>query len=108
MHNAVMAVSAFAAQRQFASFQIEVGAPGDQLTNSLRGFADDHFDHRRIAQLAAGGKRVGNVIFEPVFRIDHTGDAPLSIRAVRLRQRFLGDHQHRKRGINRIGRPQSG
>ncbi len=49
--------------------------------------ADDHFDDRAIAQLAARRERVGDVIFKPIFRIDHAGDAALGVVAVRLPHR---------------------
>ena len=88
MHDAIVAVAPFAAQREFAGFQIEVRAPVDQLANALRGVADDHFDDLAIAQLAAGRERVGDVIFEAIFRIEHAGDAPLGVGAVRLSRTF--------------------
>ena len=66
----------------------------DQFADPLRGFADDHFDNGRIAQVAAGGERVGDVILETVFGIEHARDAPLGVAAVRLLQAVLGDDQH--------------
>ena len=79
-----MAVAAFAAQRKLARLLIEVRAPVDQFANVLGRFADDHLDDVAIAQIAAGGERVGDVIFEAILGIEHAGDAALGVGAVRL------------------------
>ena len=77
---------------------VEVRAPVDQLVDPLGRFADDHLDDLRVAQPAAGGERVGDVVLEAVLGIEHAGDAPLGVVAVRLSQPVLGDHQHRELG----------
>ncbi len=69
--------------------------------------ADHHLDDLPIAQRAAGGERVGDVVLEAVLRIEHAGDAALGVVAVRLQQAVLGDHQHGQRRIDRHRRPQA-
>ena len=77
MDDAIVAMAPFAAEREAAGFEIEIRAPFDQFANSLGCFAHDHIDDLSIAELAAGGKRVGDMILEAVFRIPHAGDTPL-------------------------------
>ena len=66
--DAVVAVAPFAPQRQAARFLVEVRAPGDQLVDLRRRLADHHLDDVRIAQAAAGGERVGDVVLEAILR----------------------------------------
>ena len=54
----------------------------DQFLDPPRGLADHPLDDLRIAERAAGLERVGHVVLEAVFRIDHAGDAALGIGAV--------------------------
>ena len=65
-------------------------------------------DHGRIAQRAAGLKRVGHVVLEAVVRVEHGGDAPLGVGAVRLADVLLGDDQDREFRIDGQRRPQPG
>ena len=62
----------------------------------------------RSQRFAAGDQRVGDVVLEAVFGIDHAGDAALGIGAVGLLHRVLGDHEHREPRIDRHRRPQPG
>ena len=64
--------------------------------------AHDHFDHCGIAQLAAGGERIGHVIVEAILRVEHAGDAPLGVAAIGLSQAALGDDDDRKYRIDRL------
>ncbi len=108
MHDAVVAVAPFATEGQLAGFDVELRPPADQLANSLGRFADHHFHDGRIAQFAAGGERVGDVVLEAVFGIEHAGNAPLGILAVRLLQIVLADDQDFERRIDRNRRPHPG
>ena len=63
-----------------------------------RRLAHDHFDHGRFAKVAARRQGIGNVVFEVVLRVEHSGDAALGDVAVRLPQAALGDHEHRLAG----------
>ena len=108
MNDAMMAVSPFAAQRERAGFEIEMRAPADQLMDAVGRFADHHFDDRRIAKLAAGRERVGDVVFKAVFRVDNAGDASLGELAVRFLEVVLGDHEDRELRIDGDRRPQPG
>ncbi len=108
MDDAIVAMAPFAAEREAAGFEIEIGAPFDQFANSLRRFAHDHLDDFSIAQLAAGGERVGDVILEAVFGIQHAGDAPLGLGAIRFLQLILAHHHDRKPRIGGNRRPQAG
>ena len=87
--DAVVAMAAFAAQGEAAGFEVEMRAPFDQFADPLGRLANDHLDHLAIAELAAGGERVGDVVLEAVFGIPNAGDAPLGIGAVRLMQLSL-------------------
>ncbi len=108
MDDAMVAVPTFAPQGQRAGHLVEVRAPLDQLVDPRRRLANDHLDDFRVAQLAADGQRVGNVIFEAVFRVDDAGDATLGIVAIGLAHAALGDHQHRLLGRSGQRRPQTG
>ncbi len=101
VNNAVMAVTAFAAQVQGARLAIEIRAPFDQLVDALRSFPHDHFHHVVVAQLASGRQRVLHVVLKAVFRPQHTGDSALGVVAVRIGGAFLGNGQHGKRRVHR-------
>ena len=93
--DAVVAVAPFAAQRQLRRAPRRTACPSAiSSSNPLGRLADDHLDDVAIAQVAAGRQRVGHVVLEAVFRVEHAGDAPLGVVAVRLPQAVLGDHQH--------------
>ena len=108
--DAVVAVAPFAPQGQRARLLIEVRAPVDQLAGSApgpRGRPSRRPPRSHSAPPAV--ERVGDVIFEAVLGIEHAGDAPLGVVAVRLPQAALGDDQHRlSAGIDGQRRPQPG
>ncbi len=106
VNDAIVAVAAFAPQRDFTRFGIEMRPPFDQFANMLGRFSHDHFHDPPVAQLAAGRERVGNVIFKSIFRIEYAGDATLCVGTIRLANRLFRNDQNRKLRINRIGRPQ--
>ena len=106
--DAVAAVSPFAAQRQPIAGLVELRAPVDQFADALRPFANDPLDHRGIAQRAAGFERVGHMVLETVVRIEHAGDAPLGLVAVRLLRGLFGGDDDRQFRIDPQRRPQPG
>ena len=55
--------------------------------------ADDQLDDGAVAQAAAGGERVLDVVLEAVLRRQHAGDAALGVGAVALLDAVLGDDQ---------------
>ena len=89
-------------------FAVEDGSPFDQLPNLVGGFADDHLDDFRVAQVRPGNERVGDVVFEAIVRGEHPGDATLGIAAIGFLEPILGDHQRRKLRVDRHRRPQAG
>ena len=102
--DAVVAVAALAAQGQAASDRVEVRAPADQFLDPLRGLADHPLHDLGIAERAAGLERVGYVVFETVFRIDHARNAALGVGAIGDLQAVLGDDQDREAADRRPGR----
>ena len=54
MGNAIVAVSPFTAEDDFAILAIEYGAPLDKLADVRGRFTNHHLDDVRIAQIAAG------------------------------------------------------
>ena len=108
MDDAVVAVAAFASQGQLSAGLVELGAPGDQFLDPLRGLADHLLDDRPVAQRAAGLERVADMVLEAVFGVHDAGDAALGVGAVRYGESILGDHQHRQPRIDGQGRPQAG
>ena len=81
-----MAVTALQSQRQLAVDFVEFRAVRNQFANSLRGFADHQFHDLRMAQPFACGNRVGDVTGEIIERPQNSGNAPLSVRTVRMLQ----------------------
>ena len=85
--DAVVAVPAFAAQRQRRPPADRTACPTRSARRSARGASRTTISTTsRIAQRAAGRERVGDVILEAVLGIEHAGDAPLGVVAVRLPQ----------------------
>ena len=87
---------------------IELGAPGDQLGDALRGLADHTLDHFASHSEPPACKRVGDVVFaavrrDPARRRCRPGRGRCWIRRI-----VLGDHQDRQPRIDGQGRPQSG
>ena len=101
MSNATAAVPSLAAQHQFAGHRIEMRSPLDQLGDTFRRFPDDHGNHLRVAQLAAGGQRIGLMRLETVARIQDARDSPLGVAAGRFAQLFFGDDQHGQLRVHR-------
>ena len=93
MHDAAMAVAAFARQGDLAFFLVEMRAPADQVIDLIGGFADDHLDDVGIAQAAAGVERVFDVVLEVVLGRHHAGDAALGPGAVAVLDAFFGDDE---------------
>ena len=103
MDDAVVPVAALAPQGEAAFGRIEAGAPADQLLDPPRGLADHPLHDLGIAERAAGLERVGHVVLEAIFRIDHAGDAALGKGAVGDLQAVLGDDQDREPRIGAQG-----
>ena len=74
-----------------------------ELLDPPRGLADYPLDDFGIAERAAGLQRVGHVVLEAIFRIDHAGDAALGVGAVGVLQAVFGDDQHREPRIGAQG-----
>ena len=77
MHDAMMAVAAFAAQSQLAGCSIEAGAPIDQFVNALaalRARPSRRPPDRKASPPA--DERIGDVVFEAILGIEHAGNAP--------------------------------
>ena len=77
MHDPMMAVPPLASQFEAAVALVKLRAPGDQLGNPLRRLAHHRLHHIGMAQPAAGGERVGDMVVKSIFRVDHPGDATL-------------------------------
>ncbi len=71
--------------------QIEMGPQVDQLPDAGRTLAHHQFDDVRVGQAFSRGQGVLDVIFKPVIRPQHRGDAPLGLAGGGLRQALLGD-----------------
>jgi len=108
MGHAAVAVPPFLGQGEFAVLGVEHCPPIDQLLNSRRRLPDDHFDDFGIAKPLARGDRIGDMVREGIDRIEHTRDATLRVRAVRLCQHVFADDDHRKRFGYFQCRPQTG
>ena len=103
MNDAIVPVPSLAAQGQPAFSDVEAGAPGNQLFDPPRGLADHALHDRRIAQRTAGLERIGDMVVETVFRIDHARDAALRVGAVGDLQPILGDDQDGKPRVGAQG-----
>ncbi len=68
---------------------VEIDAPTDQLFNLRRGFPDDLFNYRFIAQAGARVERIGNMFFEIVPRIGNGSDPALRIKRIGIFQRIF-------------------
>ena len=101
--DAIVPVTALASQGEASFGRVEAGAPADELLDPPRGLADHPLHDLGIAERAAGLERVGHVVLEAVFRIDHAGDAALGIGAVGVLQAVLGDDQDREPRIGAQG-----
>jgi hypothetical protein len=108
MHDPVVAVASLTAERERAIPFVEPRAPGDQFGDASGGLANDGIDHVLVAQAAAGGERVGDMVVEAVLRIDDAGDASLGPLTRRALQVVFRDHRHRQPLVNRERRPQAG
>ena len=110
MHDPMMAVPPLASQFEAAVALIKLRAPGDQLGNPLRRLAHHRLHHIGMAQPAAGGERVGDMVVKSIFRVDHPGDATLRPLAGGGAQVVFCDHGdgefrgHRQRG-SQAGEP---
>ncbi len=71
-------------------------------------FAHDHLDDLGVAQALAGRQRVGDVVVEPVFGVEHAGNAPLGVVAVAFAHLVLGHDQHAVRLGNAQRGPEAG
>ena len=87
---------------------VELRAPVDQFADPQGGLAHHVLDHRRIAERAAGFERVGHVVLDAVVRVHDRGHSALSVVAIGLPNRLLGDDHDREPGIDGQRRPQTG
>ena len=103
-----MAVAPLTAQFERAVALVEFRAPGDQFGDAAGRLTDDRIDDGFMAEPAAGGDRVGDVIIEAVFRVDHAGDAALRPLARRSLQVVFRDNRYGQPRIDGQRRPQAG
>ena len=84
-------VAAFPAEVVAVVFAgIEVGPQGDQFPDPLRPLAHHQFDDVRVRQALPHGEGVLDVIFKPVIRTEHCGNATLGLAGGGLGQAPLG------------------
>ncbi len=107
MDDPVVAVTSFAAERQFAFLKIEARPPIDQFVDPMRRFTHDHFDDFAVTQISTRGERVSDVVLEAVFGVHDTSDAALGILAIGVEEVVFGDDQCRKSTVhaNRGAKP---
>ena len=86
----------------------EVGAPLDELADTLRTLVDEHLDGLRVAQIRSRRHRVLDMPFERIGRIEHGGDAPLRVVGVRVELPFLGHDIDRPRTGGLYGEAETG
>ena len=80
-----MAVAAFAAQGQLARLLVEVACPSRSVRGSARALRGRPSRRPRGSHsLPPAIERVGDVVLEAVFGVEHAGDAALGVAAVRL------------------------
>ena len=101
VHNTVVAMATFATERNLAFAFVEVSAPSNEFLDSLWRFTHNHFDDLAVAQLAACGDRVVDVIVERVLGVHHAGNAALRVVAVGLSQRVFRYNEHGERRVDR-------
>jgi len=77
VHDPVVAVTPLAAELELTVPLVELRAPGDQFTDPIRGFMNHRFDHVFVAEATPRDQRVGDVVVEPVLRIDDARNASL-------------------------------
>ena len=108
MNDAEMTVPAFAPERQAARLFVE--ARPQVMSSRIRSGASrtTMSTIARSHRVAACLERVGHVVLEAVLRVEHAGDAPLSVVAVGLQQALLGDHQHAHPRVDGQCRSQAG
>ncbi|MNS95363.1 hypothetical protein D3C72_1296190 [compost metagenome] len=98
VHDAALAVAAFARQVQVAAFFREGHAEFAQPADGLRRAFDHEARGLGVAQAGAGHQRVFHVGVEAVARRQHGRDAALRPGAGAVVQRALGEHGHAVRG----------
>ena len=86
-------MSPFQPQRDVAVDLVEMGAPADQLIDPIGCFPYHHLHDLGLAQPLARGQRVGDVVVEPVFRVEDAGNTSLRVMAVALADFILGHDQ---------------
>src|SRR5262249_37763398 len=106
--DAAVAVAALARPGELAILPVAGPAPADHVADLSGGLADDHLDDGAVAQAAARGERVLDVVLEAVLGREHGGDAALGVAAVALLDAVLGDDEDFERGRHLKGGPQPG
>ena len=86
-------MSPFQPQRDLAVDLVEMGSPADQLIDPIGCFPYHHLHDLGLAQPLARGQRVGDVVVEPVLRVEDAGNTSLRVMAVALADFILGHDQ---------------